>query len=446
MSKTILFSPVGGTDPISNDNYRDGALLHTARVYKPDQIYLYMSDYAIKNEQSDGRYSYCLNKLYENLGCNVCINMIEKPELVDVYDFNYFYDDFRMELMSITKNMDEEDILIINTSSGTPAMKSALVVMVTLGEVDALLIQVTTPNKSINKHDHANYDVKTLWELDPDNEPDFENRCVQIECPSLVQLKNEEMIKQLVNSYDYSAALEIAKMMPEKYTANYLYLLEIAKDRLMMDFNSMDLICKKNNVNDSCFFPVKDPQDRTVFEYALNLSVKLKKKEYADYLRALTPLNMSLFISLIKKQLGINVCDFAKNDKGWKWSEFKLKQDDRTKKWIELWNEKYSNPFQFKYIGTDHLYYLIVEYCDNSEINSNVSLLRMVEERIRNTAAHELSAITPERIKSKTKYTGEEIMSAIKHLFSYSAISVSKGSWNSYDDMNRFIIDHIGIK
>ena len=39
--KKILFSPIGGTDPISN--FRDGAMLHICRIYKPDIVYLYLS-------------------------------------------------------------------------------------------------------------------------------------------------------------------------------------------------------------------------------------------------------------------------------------------------------------------------------------------------------------------------------------------------------------------
>ena len=37
----VLFSPVGGTDPISND--RDGSMLHIARRYHPDHIMLFLS-------------------------------------------------------------------------------------------------------------------------------------------------------------------------------------------------------------------------------------------------------------------------------------------------------------------------------------------------------------------------------------------------------------------
>ena len=39
--KTVLFSPVGGTDPISNQ--RDGALLHICRHYHPECVMLYLS-------------------------------------------------------------------------------------------------------------------------------------------------------------------------------------------------------------------------------------------------------------------------------------------------------------------------------------------------------------------------------------------------------------------
>ena len=41
MSKKVLFSPVGGTDPIKY--LRDGSMLHICRHYRPDIVYLYIS-------------------------------------------------------------------------------------------------------------------------------------------------------------------------------------------------------------------------------------------------------------------------------------------------------------------------------------------------------------------------------------------------------------------
>ena len=53
----ILFSPIGNTDPITN-NY-DGAMLHIIREYRPDKVYLYLSKDIVNKEEKDHRYSYC---------------------------------------------------------------------------------------------------------------------------------------------------------------------------------------------------------------------------------------------------------------------------------------------------------------------------------------------------------------------------------------------------
>ena len=43
MNEKILFTPVGGTDPISSTNCFDGAILHICRYYKPNKVIMYMS-------------------------------------------------------------------------------------------------------------------------------------------------------------------------------------------------------------------------------------------------------------------------------------------------------------------------------------------------------------------------------------------------------------------
>lgn len=68
MNDTILFSPIGGTDPISMNNCHDGAMLHICRVYKPTKIFLYMSQEMLKNQEADDRYRYALGKLFELQG------------------------------------------------------------------------------------------------------------------------------------------------------------------------------------------------------------------------------------------------------------------------------------------------------------------------------------------------------------------------------------------
>jgi len=51
MDSFVLFSPVGTTDPISNN--RDGALLHICRKYRPIKIYLYFSKEMLELQKKD---------------------------------------------------------------------------------------------------------------------------------------------------------------------------------------------------------------------------------------------------------------------------------------------------------------------------------------------------------------------------------------------------------
>lgn len=63
LGKKVLYSAVGGTDPIAN--FRDGSMLHICRIYKPDEVYLMMSQEISNHHRHDDRYRYCLNKLSE---------------------------------------------------------------------------------------------------------------------------------------------------------------------------------------------------------------------------------------------------------------------------------------------------------------------------------------------------------------------------------------------
>ena len=54
MNQTILFTPVGGTDPISLNNYHDGSILHICRFYKPDKVILYMSKEMLDFQENAG--------------------------------------------------------------------------------------------------------------------------------------------------------------------------------------------------------------------------------------------------------------------------------------------------------------------------------------------------------------------------------------------------------
>ena len=436
MGKTILFSPVGGTDPISPSNFKDGSLLHICRVYKPDKVILYMSGEIYENHKNDGRYTYCLEMLAKEQGREMPYQIIERPELTDVQDFNYFYEEFLPILQEIHSNMEPEDVLLYNISSGTPAMKSSLLVIQTLGEYPGHLIQVTTPVRRMNEHKHDEYNVKTYWNLDVDNTDDFENRCIEIKCPSLVNIKRKEIIKKHVLVYDYKAAYDVAMELPKEETETYLSLIKAGEYRLMLDGKQVDTVLKNENEWNVPIFT--DPQ-RQRFEYALFLNIKQKKGEYADFLRAMTPLVVDLFELVLQKECGINIDTYCSHGKIRKWNIFKLNNTPI----LNVLNNAYASGFRQGPVYSDHLKVLIEAYSNDGVLINLVKRLRDVEENVRNLAAHEIMAITDTQIQVLTGRTSLDIMNDIKQIFDYTGITIRNEYWDSYDEMNKLIVERM---
>lgn len=175
LGKKVLYSAVGGTDPIAN--FRDGSMLHICRIYKPDEVYLMMSQEISNHHRHDDRYRYCLNKLSEMINHKFNIHVIEYRDLTDVNMFDPVYECIAKDIESIRNNLNEDDILYVNVSSGTPAMKYCLQIISAVSDFNIIPIIVSTPTKKMNKHeeDKENYDFKDYWELNEDNdENEFE--------------------------------------------------------------------------------------------------------------------------------------------------------------------------------------------------------------------------------------------------------------------------------
>jgi CRISPR type III-A/MTUBE-associated protein Csm6 len=399
MGKTILFSPVGGTDPMSQNNYHDGSMVHICRVYKPDVIYLYMSNEMLEFQRTDNRYLYCLEKLEEKLGFVMEKYIIERPELKEVQRFDDIYRDFGECIKTISAQMEDDDKLILNISSGTPAMKSSLFVMNVLGEYDFTAVQVSTPEKSINEHNHHGYDVELLWEMNEDNNDNFINRCSEAYCPALLNQKKLEMVKRHVDSYDYSAALEILNDTNKGKSTEYTNYLLLAKKRMELDFSVVSKLEKELNIDCT---PVKSGDAKKLFEYALSLQIKQKKKEYADFLRALTPIIVDLFEKILHKQCGVNLDDYTRTDnKGARrWNREKLENDNEI---LNILLNKYSE-FSFGYVYSDSIRELIVSKTSDPKLAGTVDSLRNIEEKIRNIAAHQIVSVNDEVIRQKTGF------------------------------------------
>lgn len=439
MNQTILFSPVGGTDPISLNNYRDGSLLHISRFYKPDKIIMYMSKEILEKHRADDRYRYCLDKLADMQNRTMEYQIIERPDLSKVHEFDEFYRDFREIIDDILRNMDESDQLILNVSSGTPSMKSGLLVLQTLLEYPCILVQVRTPTEKMNDHIHEGFDVEMLWQLNEDNDVNAPNRCKVVECPTLTRIKHEEIIKKHIEVFDYQAALVVAETIPRQLTVECKNLLKLGAARMLLDMNEVDRIQTKYGYN---LLPVTEERERAVFEYALNLQVKLHRKEYVDFIRGITPLLVDLMEMLLVNRFAINIkdyCSYNEKKRSYEWSMKKLSGTHI----LKYLNGRYNGAFRGTDIYSEHLKTIIENVCTDEALKENIKNLRKVERNIRNLAAHQIVAITEKTIKKETGFTACKIMLEIKKLVEYALPNISASAWDSYNEMNALISQNL---
>lgn len=267
----ILISAVGTTDPISNDH--DAALLHIARNYRPDKIVLvYSQEMLVKQD--------LINKVLLSIeGYNPIIEIdstILNNEEVFLFDKMY-------EVMGliVQKYTNDDDEIILNLSSGTPQIISALFALNRINDYNTQAIQVATPKKGANRE----YKPLTDSEIDglivenQDNSLDFVDRSIKDKSEKFTQALVKRHLRSLIASFDYQAAeaiinrKEYNKLLSKKRIA---YIRE--------KLNDFSRVFKNQSIlSDILSFPLEDSQKKAL-NYYLMIDVLKEREHIADVL------------------------------------------------------------------------------------------------------------------------------------------------------------------
>ena len=204
----ILVSAVGDTDPIRN--FHDGALVHIARKYRPDKIFIIFSERTIGKKENIEKVLHAIDPEY------VPEIVIHKPIILndDIYVFDAMYDQFES---IIQQYYTKDDELLLNLSSATPQVKAALFIINRLSEINVKAIQVPTPVNDSNEnvpHDNVE-DIDILIDTNEDNVEDFVDRTLEDESEKFLHALMKKTIRDFIKKYDYKASLELANQLPD---------------------------------------------------------------------------------------------------------------------------------------------------------------------------------------------------------------------------------------
>ena len=197
----ILISAVGTTDPISNN--RDAALLHIARTYRPEKIVLVYSEEMLIKKDLIEKAIFSIEDYHPDVTIESTI--LKNDE---VYLFDKMY-----EVMGqiVEKYSGTDHQLILNLSSGTPQIISALFALNRIKDYNTQAIQVATPNKSANRKyvPLSSEGEQKLFNENEDNQKDYEDRTIKDEAEKFNQSLIKRHLRNLIASYDYLAAEEL---------------------------------------------------------------------------------------------------------------------------------------------------------------------------------------------------------------------------------------------
>lgn len=204
----ILISAVGDTDPIRN--FHDGALVHIARKYRPDKIIIVFSERTLEKKEK-------INKVILSIDTEYMPEIVYHRQIIlneNVFVFDTMYEQFAA---LIQEYYTKEDEFILNLSSATPQVKSALFVINRLSELNVKAVQVSSPEKDSNagiRHD-SEEDIQALIETNIDNKSDFVDRTIEDTSEKFKQGLMKKTIRDFIQKYDYKASLELANQLSE---------------------------------------------------------------------------------------------------------------------------------------------------------------------------------------------------------------------------------------
>ena len=204
----VLISAVGDTDPFRN--FHDGALIHIARKYRPEKVILIFSEHTAKKQGNIEKALFSIAPDYE-------------PELIihdsiisdnEVHIFDVMFQRFSDILQEYYT---KEDEFILNLSSATPQIKSALFVINRLSGINVKAVQVSSPEHASNEnigHDNDE-NIDELIEVNEDNKVNFIDRTIEDNAEKFSQALLKKTARDFIEKFDYKAALDILDQLSD---------------------------------------------------------------------------------------------------------------------------------------------------------------------------------------------------------------------------------------
>ena len=204
----VLISAVGDTDPFRN--FHDGALIHIARKYRPEKVILIFSEHTAKKQGN-------IEKALFSIAPNYEPELIIHDSIISDNEVHIFDMMFQRFSDILQEYYTKEDEFILNLSSATPQIKSAIFVINRLNGINVKAVQVSSPEHASNEnigHDNDE-NIDELIEVNEDNKVNFIDRTIEDNAEKFNQALLKKTARDFIEKFDYKAALDILDQLSD---------------------------------------------------------------------------------------------------------------------------------------------------------------------------------------------------------------------------------------
>ena len=453
MRNRILFTCVGGSDPVRN--LHDGAMLHIIRHYLPQKVYIVLTKEMEKYKKEDDRYNRAIQKFCQDFHHKIETRYFSCG-IADPSDYDAFNEPFQKYFKQIIRDNPDSELLV-NISSGTPQMKMAMCLLsLDTRYRNIKLIQVKTPDRKSNTSDtttNKHYDVLAEIELNEDNKENSVNRCSVPELFELQKAFNNKQLQILLENYEYHSALLLMQSYGMKETDPALALTEHLWMRQDLKTEESKKLVDKINFGFK-LFPVENIKCREETEFFLILQNLSKTGKITEFTIRLNPFVIRMQELYLKKKFKFD-CQRLKVTKkiyDGKTVEYLISSSKIQCLNPDLWktiNENFRNGYEDTFPNIK-LYNIILEKelldldsMDNEKrryIEFFKSCEKINEER--NASAHNLYGMNETDLKSISGMTSSDILKRLKTiLITCYGKECPEEIFSIYDKANKKIVD-----
>lgn len=443
----VLFSPIGMTDPIKE--HKDGPLLHIIRYYHPEAVTLFLTSEMVTLHRQDDRYRRTAAAIQPGIQWTV----LEHPEIVLAQRFEIYDEHFRMALEALHDHYPEHEILA-NISSGTPQMQASLYLLSATMPFPVTPVQVSTPARGSNYGPKGKTQQFTTVEEELANldetgaETDGDKRVASLHLHNVqAAILKRNIISQL-ETYDYPAASSLMGSAPALFTNRAIVLCSVAEQRLMLRTEAA--LHTAAWTNDSGLFSLSGQKLEKLYEYILTLDILLKRSAYGDYARAVSPAITTMIEEVAFRWLGRKKDELCRKnaEKVYRWDLNRLHQKEP--ELLRYFEQYFKDGLREGPINAASLRY-VLRYCKekgypraNEADLQDFEALRKFEEKVRNFAAHGITAVDEEMIQNACGMKPDQVVEILHRQFE--RLYGKPVPWDDYDRMNRAITAELNRK